>query len=194
MRNIFLFIGIALLTFTFSFTSVNEKIVVIDVSHGGEDNGASIGNFHEKDIALSIAKKIKELNRSSNIQIVLTRDSDKFISLEDRAKMINNLKPDFAISLHLNFHPDVNKNGTEIYISNLNKKKESCEKLALEISNSFEKEKVEIKQANFSILKNVEYPIALVEFGFLSNENDRKLMTSEEGQVELANSILKAIK
>ena len=193
MKNILKFIGLALLTFTFAFTNVGKKTIVIDVSHGGKDIGTSTEDFNEKEIALSIAKKIKALNRNSNIEIVLTRDSDEFISLEDRAKMINELKPDFVISLHTNFHQDQSKNGTEIYISENNTEIEKSKKLALDISQSFENREVEIKTANFLLLRTVNYPIALVELGFLSNENDRKLLTSEEGQLEIALRLLKVI-
>lgn len=194
MRTILKFIGLALLAFTFSFTTVEKRTVVIDVSHGGDDRGSIYKDLNEKEISLRIAQKIKALNQNSNIEIVLTRDTDEFISLEDRAKMINELKPDFVISLHTNFHQDKSKKGTEIYISENNKEKEKCKKLAQDISQSFENREVEIKNANFLLLRSVNYPIVLVELGFLSNETDRALLTSQEGQVELAHTILKVIK
>jgi N-acetylmuramoyl-L-alanine amidase len=102
MKNLMKLIGLAVLTITMAFTYVEKKIVVIDVSHGGQDNGVVVNEVNEKQIALSIANKIKKLNHNSNIEIILTRDSDKFINLNDRAKLINELKPDFAISLHVN--------------------------------------------------------------------------------------------
>ena len=194
MRNLLNYIGLALLAVTFAFTGIEKKRIVIDVSHGGQDRGAIYKNLNEKEITLLIAKKLKALNKDVNVKIVMTRESDEFISIEDRAKMINDLKPDFVISLHANFHYDKSKNGTEIYVFENGIQIEKSKKLALAISQSFENRKVEIKNANFQLLKSVDYPIALVELGFLTNESDRALLISEEGQTEFAKILLNVIK
>ncbi len=177
-----------------AFLGNNTKKVVIDVSHGGKDGGVSLGGLNEKKIALNIAKKIKALNKNENIEIILTRDSDQFISLNKRAKKINKLKPDFVISLHLNSDKDKNKNGMEIFVSDKNKQKEKSEKLAANLFNSFKDRTVKIKKADLYLLKNIEYPITLIEMGYLSNKKDREFLTSENGQLELASLVLKAIK
>lgn len=193
MKNLLKLIGIALLTFTFAFSGGNKKTIVIDISHGGEDHGATFENYNEKEIVFNIANKMIELNQNSNIKIILTRVSDDFLSLEERAKMINDLKPEFVISLHANLHQDIERNGTEIYISGKNKEVQKSKELAQNISESFDGQKTVIKNANFLLLRNVEYPIALVELGFISNQKDREKLTSENGQTEFANSILEAI-
>ena len=153
-------------------TNVEKKTIVIDVSHGGKDHGTIASGFKEKEIALNIANKIKELNQNSNVEIVLTRNSDDFISLSERAKIINDLKPEFVISIHANSASNNNESGIEIYISDKNNHKEKSENLALKLFYSFNEQSVKIKKADFYLLKNVEYPIALVELGYLTNEND----------------------
>lgn len=194
MRNLLKFIGLAFLTITLAFTNVDKKTIVIDVSHGGHDNGTTVHGFTEKEIALNIANKIKQLNKNSNIEIILTRDSDKFLSLNERAEKINTLKPDFVISLHANATDNIDQSGKEIFVSDKNIQKEKSGNLALELFYSFNDRNVEIKKADFYLLKNVEYPIALLELGYLTNENDREILTTEKGQSELAESILKVIK
>ncbi|MDO3695974.1 N-acetylmuramoyl-L-alanine amidase [Wenyingzhuangia sp. chi5] len=194
MKNLMKFIGLAILTITMAFTTVEKKTIVIDVSHGGKDPGTSVAGFNEKEIALNIANKIKELNKNSNIEIFLTRSSDDFIALSERTKNINDLKPEFVISLHANSASDNNERGKEIFISDKNNQKEKSGNLALKLFYSFNEQNVKIKKADFYLLKNVKYPIALVELGYLTNENDRKLLTSEKGQTELAKSILSVIK
>ena len=193
MRKLLQFIGIALLTLCMAFTGVDKKTVVIDVAHGGQDNGSTIEGFQEKEIALKVANKIKALNRNSAVDIILTRESDEFISLIDRAKHINKLQPDMVISLHVNQHTNTNKQGIEIYLSDENKERAKSADLASKLLYGFEDKKVAIKKAGFYLLKQVDYPIALVELGFLSNENDRQILTSEKGQDELATRILNAI-
>lgn len=194
MKNIFKIIGLVFLTITLAFTSSDKKIIVIDVSHGGYDNGISIGELNEKEITLNIAKKIKELNKNANVDIILTRDSDKFVSFNKRTKSINKVRPDFVISLHINSNEDKGQNGMEIFVSNKNKQKVKSEKLALDIYNSFDNRNREINKADFYLLKNINYPITLVELGYLTNEKDREYLTSENGQLELATSLLNAIK
>lgn len=194
MKNLFKFIGLAILTITLAFTTVDKKTIVIDVSHGGQDNGATVNGFNEKDIALNIANKIKELNKNSNVEIILTRDSDKFLSLNERAEQINKLKPDFVISLHANSTSNEKESGKEIFVSDKNKQKEKSGSLALELFYSFNDRNVEIKKADFYLLKNVEYPVVLVELGYLTNKYDREILTTEKGQSELAESILSVIK
>ncbi|WP_394907467.1 N-acetylmuramoyl-L-alanine amidase [uncultured Mesonia sp.] len=193
MRKLLQFIGIALLTLCMAFTGVDKKTVVIDVAHGGQDNGSTIEGFQEKEIALKVANKIKALNRNSAIEIILTREADEFISLIDRAKHINKLQPDMVISLHVNQHTNTNKQGIEIYLSDENKERAKSADLASKLLYGFEDKKVAIKKAGFYLLRQVDYPIALVELGFLSNENDRRILTSEKGQDELATRILNAI-
>lgn len=195
MKNTIKFIGALLfLTAIFAFTNSDKKIVVIDVSHGGKDYGATFDEFKEKEITLNIAQKIKELNENSKIEIILTRDTDKFLSLSERAEYINNIKPDYVISLHVNASKDGNKNGMEIFVSNQNKLLEKSEKFARDLLNNFETQSVEIKNANFHLLANVSHPINLFEIGYLTNSKDREYMTSEIGQTEIANAILKVVK
>lgn len=182
------------MTTTLSFTYSEKGTIVIDVSHGGIEQGSQFEKFNEKDIVLNIANKIKELNENSDIEIILTRDSGKFVSLEDRTEFINSLKPEFVISIHVNSSKDTSKFGTEIFVSEINKQNEKSNKLAEKIKIAFQSRKTQIKTANFYLLKNVNFPIAFIEIGYLSNENDRALLTNEEGQSNIAKMILNVIK
>lgn len=195
MKKLFIFSGIMLLTaiLSSSFTNSVKRTIVIDVGHGGDDNGAVADGITEKEITLAVAQKIKELNIGSDIEIVLTRDSDSFNSLQERIDFINSLNPDFVISLHVNWAGNTNLNGTEFYISHNENVNEQSLNLARKIQNEIGNNS-EIKKAGFKILKNVECPATLVELGFLSNENDRQFLTSEQGQTELAQAIYKAIR
>ncbi|WP_299436580.1 N-acetylmuramoyl-L-alanine amidase [uncultured Aquimarina sp.] len=194
MKKISKFIGLACVTITLAFTSIDNKIIVIDVSHGGHDSGICVDQLKEKEIALHIATKIKELNKNENVEIILTRESDKFLTLNERIENINKLKPDVVISLHVNSNENKNKNGMEIFVSDKNNQKEKSKELALNLFNSFDDHQVEVKNADYYLLKNVNYPIAIVELGYLTNGKDRQLLTSKIGQLQVVTSILKAIK
>ncbi|MGV6830465.1 MAG: N-acetylmuramoyl-L-alanine amidase family protein [bacterium] len=193
MKNFFKILCVAVLTITFAFTNVDKKTVVIDVGHGGQDTGLTVEDHSEKEVTLSIAKKIKALNTNSNIEIILTRETDEFLPILERAKQINALQPDLVISLHTNYGKSKDRSGKEIYISDNSIQKEKCNDLALQLANSFDDSSIPIKKANFYLLKNVEYPIALFELGFLTNDKDRQELTSEKGQTDIAASIFRAI-
>ena len=189
-----------LLGVCFAFRPLEEKkIIVIDAGHGGKDLGADMYGFQEKLITETISKKIKELNKDSNLQIVLLRDGDHFMELSERVSIINNLKPDLVVSLHVSSTlGDWKRDQVDAYISSKNEKfkqesTESAEKLLSNISNkSLIKGKV--KEAPFYIMKNSECPSVLLELGYLTNEKNRDYMTSEDGQNEIALNILEAVK
>ena len=95
-------------------------VIVVDPGHGGKDPGATgyRGN-REKDVCLSIALEMKKmLDEKLNAEIILTRNTDTFISLEKRAEIANSRKADLFISIHANSHEDTALNGIETYYLN----------------------------------------------------------------------------
>jgi len=93
-----------------------KKIIVIDPGHGGEDPGAIGPNgTKEKDINLTIAKKLASLLEESGYTVYLTRDSDVFIPLVDRTNFANEKNADLFISIHCNASIKKNTGGFEIY-------------------------------------------------------------------------------
>ncbi|MBM7560325.1 N-acetylmuramoyl-L-alanine amidase family protein [Marinitoga litoralis] len=94
-----------------------KPVVVLDPGHGAYDPG-TLGflGTKEKDVALKVALKTKELLKGKNINIYLTRDIDKFVELYDRAKISNDLHADLFISIHLNSYlENRSTRGSEIY-------------------------------------------------------------------------------
>lgn len=92
------------------------KKVVVDAGHGGHDPGA-IGRsgLREKDVNLDIAKRLTALLRANGIEVLMTRVSDEFISLEERAKFTNKSRADLFISVHSNSAASSRLNGFEVY-------------------------------------------------------------------------------
>lgn len=90
--------------------------VVIDPGHGGNDPGA-IGRtgLKEKDLVLDIAKRVKEQLNEDGIDVILTRDRDRFIPLERRARIANESDVDFFISIHANAARLKGARGFEVY-------------------------------------------------------------------------------
>lgn len=91
--------------------------IVLDPGHGGKDPGAiGVNGILEKDIVLAVAKKLaKRLRAELGIQVVLTREDDSFIPLEDRTAVANAEDADLFISLHVNSSPNPEAKGVETY-------------------------------------------------------------------------------
>lgn len=166
-----------------SFKPIDKKIIVIDAGHGGQDKGATFEKASEKQIVLDIASKIKEINNSqSKYEVVLTRDDDSYPSLTERTDKINSLNPEMVISLHVNRTPEneTSKNGHEIYIQNSEASKNIADKISKKLGNC------SILEKNLHILRESKAPAVLVELGFINNTEDRKYITSQKGQKEIA--------
>ena len=176
-------------TVLFSFNNT-KKTVIIDAGHGGNDHGATYNDVLEKNIALSVASKVKSLNKDENTEIILTRENDSYPSLSDRSAFVNKKNPVMVISLHLNRNSEANtqRNGTEVYYSENNEKAEASKILAEKLASKFENSSV--KSQNLHILRASKSPALLVEMGFINNKEDRELLTSQHGQNQYAQKIL----
>lgn len=93
--------------------------VVIDAGHGGRDTGA-IGpqGTREKDVALAIATKLARRLEAMGLEVVMTREDDRFVTLEDRTRIANQAKGDLFISVHCNAAPSRALRGIETYTLN----------------------------------------------------------------------------
>ena len=102
--------------------ALGVRKIVIDPGHGGKDPGAPgyIKNIWEKDITLILAKKLAaKLRNKLNCEVVLTRATDTYISLEERTAIANTEKADLFISLHCNASKNKQLRGFETYFLNL---------------------------------------------------------------------------
>lgn len=190
MKNYFKFLAACAVAvcFAFALPEKNDKlVVVIDAGHGGHDYGASFGGFMEKDINGAVAQKVRQLTNAEEIEIHFTREGDEFISLEDRVKKINAVKPDLVLSLHVNFEVKKQAYGMEFFAN----KKGNYRAVELEnkLVTDSGYESRGVKDGPFYILRKSEAPVVNFQMGFLSHESDRAYLTNEAKQQELAQTI-----
>lgn len=102
--------------------------VVLDAGHGGHDVGATDNNLKEKDINLAVSQKVAALlkKKMNNVKVVMTRDDDTFISLQERANIANRNHANLFISIHTNSVDKSNPNrksvaGASVYALGLQK-------------------------------------------------------------------------
>lgn len=117
---------------------INKRpIIIIDAGHGGKDSG-TIGFFglKEKDITLAVADKVKKLCIQKGFEVLLTREADNFVALDERTLMANNCnKPCIFISLHANHASKKEVSGIETFClkKDLFKKPESVLQTSIDI-------------------------------------------------------------
>ncbi|WP_159441238.1 N-acetylmuramoyl-L-alanine amidase [Desulfopila aestuarii] len=113
------------------------KRIVLDPGHGGKDPGALANGLQEKDIVLKFAQQLKPaIEKEIGCEVLLTRDIDTFISLEERTAIANTQNADLFISIHLNAHPSPKVRGLETYYLNLSTNAEAMRVAAMENATS----------------------------------------------------------
>lgn len=111
--------------------------IVLDPGHGGKDPGAMANNMLEKDIVLKIARELRPiLKKELNCEVILTRDEDISLPLEERTAIANTEEADLFVSLHVNAHPSPKTRGTETYFLNLSTNAEAMRVAAMENATS----------------------------------------------------------
>src|SRR5262249_2750659 len=92
------------------------RCIVIDPGHGGHDTGTiGSGGLREKDLVLDVARRLRDYIAKNypDIEVLLTRDSDRFIALEERTAIANSKRADLFISIHANSSPSKVASGVE---------------------------------------------------------------------------------
>ena len=110
--------------------------IVIDAGHGGKDPGTHAGSLREKDIALDIAKRVRDDLTERGFEVIMTRDRDVFIPLEQRAFIANSRQADLFVSIHVNAARNRSARGLETFYLNLATSADAAEVAARENASS----------------------------------------------------------
>ena len=154
------------------------KRLVIDLGHGGHDPGAiGVNKTHEADVVLAIGKELNELLKGYELEVKFTRLSDVYLSLSERAKIANDFKADYFLSIHINSATDSSVRGVEVwqYYNKNDKLNKFSNGLCNDISNIFNVRNRGLKLSKeLSVLKNTKMPAVLIEVDFISNTQAEK--------------------
>ena len=197
-----------------SNATVNESLptLIIDPGHGGEDGGAvGIDGTVESIINLEISQKAAEVAALIGWPVYMTRNADisiydsgsntlrqkKVSDMKNRVSFCDNIKNGFLISIHQNSLPEAkNVRGAQVFYCN----EQVCLELANEVQsqlnhyfNAGREKQAKNIGSNSYLMKHVSCPAILVECGFLSNQEECKLLQTEEYQKELALVIIQTV-
>ena len=181
--------------------------VVIDPGHGGSDPG-SIGyktKIHEDELNLKMSLMLKNKLEKAGINVVMTRTNQdalidgrgkkwKRAEMEERRKLIVKTRPNMVISLHQNSYTNHSLRGAQVFYD---KKSEISRQIAESIQEQF---KLNLNKSikapspgDYFMLKCSTAPSVIIECGFLSNEEEEKLLQTTEYQENIIDSIYKGI-
>ena len=165
--------------------NIKEAVVVIDAGHGGSEKGAigCLGD-EEKDINLKIANQVAALLKKHDIHVVMTRECDANLALEDRVNIAKENFADVFVSIHLNSIGDVpmdihKKRGTSVYYFN-NNSKALAEILERTVTRSAGTREDGVQTGSFAVIRPTEYVGVLVEAAYMTNPIDSTLYTNDK--------------
>lgn len=169
--------------------------IFIDAGHGGKDTGANNNNLHEKDIALKLALKLNDLLKKSGLQTALSRSTDVFVPLIERAKKANEFNADIFVSIHLNAAVDKAASGIETLVyQNKGINNQLTTNIQDELINATCAKNRGIKERpDLVVLNSTKMPAVLVETGFISNDKEKNLLSMDVYQNKIAQAIANGI-
>jgi N-acetylmuramoyl-L-alanine amidase len=192
--------------------------IVIDPGHGGLDGGAeSSYGLLEKSVNLEIAQKLEKMALDDGWNVAMTRSEDISLSkieqgtirskktndLLERKRIISEIDPKLTVSIHLNsYTADRSVRGAQVFFPSgseedtvISESKRLAEIIQEQLINEIGDgtNRTALSKSGVLILKNPKSPIAIVECGFLSNNDEAKLLENSEYQEKLARSIYNGI-
>jgi N-acetylmuramoyl-L-alanine amidase len=191
--------------------------VILDPGHGGKDPGAVSSIGHEKTFALKVAKLVRTELKKRGFNVVLTRETDKYLTLTQRVEIANRYQNAVFISLHFNsggrgralgietftLSPvGVAHYGSGLKTSDFNSKTGNNQDsaniaLATAVHSTVllgtKRPDRGIRRARFSVLTGVRHPAILLEGGFLSHSYEAKLIANPTYQNKLSHAIANAV-
>ena len=155
-------------------------LICIDPGHGGYDPGALGKNgTRESEVALKVALVLKVEFEALGLGVVLTRDTDKYVSLTERAMIANKAKADYFISIHLNSAVNPTAKGSEAWIyPGAMPDRVLANALLANVCSSIHTVPRGVKEEEFTVLKATNMPAVLLELLFISNPAEEEMASS----------------
>jgi len=192
--------------------------VALSAGHGGKDPGNMEGGRQEKHYTLKLAKELAARLRAAGFEVILVRDEDEYIELDDRPAKANRLKADLYLSLHFNGaggRGSTTANGLETFSLTLpgGRSTGGGNSTGVQPGNRFDKENLMlayqvhrslvqaldfadrgIKRANFAELRDARMPAILIEGGFMDHSEDLKRIMSDRERAKMADAIVDGVR
>lgn len=178
------------------------RTIVIDGGHGGNDLGARGHQPYceEKKICLQTARLVKKHLNQLGYHVVMTRETDAFVSLHRRVEIATQAGGDLFVSVHFNSTRNPIAQGIEVFFYDDKEdpsRGKASKKLAESVLNKliWQTDAVSrgVKKGNFYVIREATIPAILIEGGFISNPDERDLLRTREYQEKIARGVAEGI-
>ncbi|WBW49280.1 N-acetylmuramoyl-L-alanine amidase [Peptoniphilus equinus] len=175
--------------------------VVVDPGHGGKDPGTNNDSVKEKELNLKVAKLLKPKLQSLGYEVLMTRDSDEYLTLLERAEVANENDAEIFVSIHFNYSTNSDASGIETFYAD---EKTVGIKAHVQkyLADAIQKELIRVTGANnrgvkngssYVVLNKTKTVAALTELGFVSNADEARRFEDEAYLNDLATAIANGI-
>lgn len=160
----------------------DEKVVCIDPGHGGTSSGAANGARLEKDDNLRLSLLVRDILEERGYEVVMTRDDDSDVSLEERCKIANKARASLFVAIHRNAS-EADARGMEMWVHSSNPTDDrllaenilsNLESVGISANRGIHSGYREGEDLNYYINRNTKMPSCLAEIGFITSAGDNK--------------------
>ena len=170
------------------------RTVVIDAGHGGHDRGGIPGQkASEKDVALATAKRVESALKAAGIQTIMTRSSDRFVTLGGRVAIANAHRDALFLSIHYNSSTNEDAKGIETYYGGA-ASKGVAERIHRAVVSGTGAVDRKVRKGRYYVLRKSRAAAVLVECGFLTNKDEAGRAKSASYQKKIAEQIAAALR
>lgn len=175
--------------------SLAEATIVIDAGHGGRDPGAVAPNgaFTEADIALSTSLHLANRLQNAGANVILTRNDDSFVTLNDRVYYAHRAQADAFISIHYDAVevPNTMSGTTTYYYSEA--EKELADSINQYLTQNGPLRNNGLRHGNFFVLRNNGQKAVLLELGYMNHDHDISIINTDQYHQTIADAIFQGM-
>jgi N-acetylmuramoyl-L-alanine amidase len=165
------------------------RLIVLDAGHGGHDAGA-VGptGVQEKEVVLDVTRRVaKKVEAGLGVKVVMSRDSDVFVTLRDRTNYANKQRADLFVSIHANAHPQSVSEGVETYFLSSEASDSGARQVAAIENGVVQLEGPGARQRGGDVLKSILWDLAQSEFQEESSFMAETVLDSMSKSLSLVN-------
>ena len=170
----------------------SKAIIVVDAGHGGKDVGATRAGVQEKDLNLKVAFFLRDELKAKGYTVYMTRDTDRFLCLEEITEVAASFRPTVFVSVHHNSSTNPSIYGLETYYYHT---------FSLDLAKSIHEKQVAslpvvdrgVRRNQFYVINHTKVPSVLCELGYVSNDKERSILVSPARQKQQAKAIAEGI-
>lgn len=172
-----------------------EFTLILDAGHGGNDVGTGDSSYYEKDINMDIVNEMVPLLEYCGVKVLLTRDGDETVALEERSGFANDSEADRFVSIHCNYcEGDASVAGLECYYWETSGIGQSYAESIVHAAEESGEIKVRgTRTQDFHVLRETQITSVLIETGYISNREEGKKLMDSDYQKTLAFYLVKGI-